>query len=148
MFYFDPIVQNTINIELKHIKGSENKDDARQEAYHEIADCGPLTVEDACDCAKRAINTYRQRLGRQSKRELEYDSNMGSTDFAGYPWDYTADYIFDDVDEDGEDVEYTKASWIDYIQPDTDRPPRHGKNYFKQMYRETCAEVAKEKKRA
>ena len=148
MFYFDPIVQNTINIELRHIKGSENKDDARQEAYHEIADIGPLTVEDACACATRAINTFRQRIGRRSRRECEYDENMGSTDLYGYNIDHPADSDFNDVDEDGEDIIPESVSWIDYVQPDTDRPPRHGKNYFKALYKETCDEIEKEKRRA
>jgi hypothetical protein len=150
MFYFDPIVQDTINIELKHIKGSENKDDARQDAYHEIADIGPLTVEDACECARKAIHRFRMRLGRKSKRELLYTDEVGKTDRDGYPWDIPIDYESEDdeLDEDGEEIEKVEYSWIDYVQPDTDRPPRHGKKYFMQMYKETCEQIAREKKQA
>jgi hypothetical protein len=147
MFYFDPEVQNLINIELKHIKGQENKDDARQDAYHEIADTGPLTVKEACECATRAINRFRQRLGRQSKREREYTGDIGMTDIDGKRIDEPIDYDIE-IDEDGEDIEHPRASWIDFVQPDTDRPPRHGKKYFVGLYNETCKEIEMEKKKA
>jgi hypothetical protein len=147
MFYFDPKVQNVINIELKHIKGQENKDDARQDAYHEIADTGPITVEDACACARRAINTFRQRLGRTSKREREYTGYIGMTDMHGKRIDEPIDYDID-IDEDGEDIEPIKTSWIDYVQPNTDSPPRHGKKHFMALYRETCKQMEQEKLKA
>ena len=69
MFYFDPLVQLAMEKAIGQVKGAENKDDARQEAYTAIADSCPLTVEDACTCAVNAIYAYRNRIIRQYHRE-------------------------------------------------------------------------------
>ncbi len=74
-FYFDPLVQLEISKALKLIRGGENIDDARQEAYTALADEGPLTIEDAIVCAKRAIERFRYHLRKESGMTIEYQDN-------------------------------------------------------------------------
>jgi hypothetical protein len=77
MFYFDPVVQTAINNALKRIMGHENKEDARQDAYLAIADESPITIEDACACAVRAICRSNNRLRAESKRSLPPQMERG-----------------------------------------------------------------------
>jgi hypothetical protein len=69
MFYFDTKVQETIQKEIARVMGQYNKEDAIQEAYVAITDESPLTVEDACSCASRAIHRFRDKISRISKHE-------------------------------------------------------------------------------
>lgn len=71
LLYFDPDVQGAICQGVTKIRGAENQDDARQEAYYAIADEGPINKEDAISCAARAIEKYRKRLSRESARDAE-----------------------------------------------------------------------------
>ena len=70
--YFDPIVQNTISECIKRIRGGENIEDARQEAYLAIADEQPLTVEDAVIVARKAIERFRYHIRRYEAHEKAY----------------------------------------------------------------------------
>ena len=98
-------VQNAIDSNLKKIRGVENREDAKQEAYHAIADEGPLTVEDAATCVKRAIHRYRMRLCRASEKDAEgWVSNKDRLDIIGerdyYEWmNFATHYLGVDDDE-------------------------------------------------
>jgi hypothetical protein len=131
LFYFDPIVQLAMNREIDQVMGCENKDDARQQAYLAIADESPLTVEDACICARRAIDRYKKGIIKRSKIEISFDELD--------PRIYQS-YYGDDCDSIGSDYEPRKPSRIDREQPDTENPPRHGPAYFRKQYAETVKE--------
>jgi len=126
MLYFDPGVQLAITEALKQVKGIEDKEDARQEAYSAIADEQPINIDDAIECAKRAIDKYRHRVIRYNSRVGSYDDDKEYADEGGRP--VGSDYI------------PRRMSWVDYEQPDTDNPPRHGPEYFKSEYRKTLAD--------
>ena len=105
-FYFDPKVQAAIDTQLKRIMGSENKEDAIQEAYLAIADESPLTVDDACNCVDRAMQRYRKRISKISKHE-ERDQDSWSDNSEPY-------FNYNDSDEQGRN-----QYWWDYVAPRT-----------------------------
>ena len=104
MFYFDTKVQETIGNEIKRVMGRENKEDAIQEAYVAITDESPLTVEDACNCASRAIHRYRDKISKISKHE-QRDQDSWLNNRAAY-------YSFSE-DDDEEAREGSQAWWDD-----------------------------------
>jgi hypothetical protein len=81
-YCFDDTVKATIAQEADMLIGAENKEDAIQEAYLAILDECPITVVDACACAKRAIIRQRNRVRKIYKheiqyREIDYDQEIG-----------------------------------------------------------------------
>lgn len=127
MFYFDPVVQLAMDREIVQIMGSENRDDAKQEAYAAIADEQPLTVEDACLCAKRAIGRYRKRIINEEYHYAPFEGGKGYADNGNHV-----------VSDDAFGTDYIplhSPSGIDLIQPDTDRPPNRGPAYYKAQMR-------------
>ena len=125
-YYFDPCVHLAMEEEIERVQHIEDKDDARQEAYLAIADESPLTVEDAIACVKRAVGRYRKRLLRYESRVIRYSDSGRYCSEDGEP------ICSDDI--------RGRLSWIDYEQPDTDSPPKHGPEYFKAEYKKTLAD--------
>lgn len=117
--YFAPEVQETIEKHLGKIRGEDNRDDAKQEAYHAIADEGPITVDDAVDCVKRAIDRYRKRLSREAAKDAEgWVSNSERRRFVSAEWaDFAVHYL--GIDDDEYDDSGTVDSFADKRNYDT-----------------------------
>lgn len=64
-------VQEAINTHVKKIRGRENREDATQEAYHAIADEGPLNIDDAVKCVIKAIDRFRWHTRKDANMDAE-----------------------------------------------------------------------------
>jgi hypothetical protein len=78
--YFETKVQEKIKESLKRVHGRENKEDAMQCAYEAIADEGPISIDDACDCVYRAIERFRNRVRKQARHETGFDDSIKQND--------------------------------------------------------------------
>lgn len=69
--YLNEKVQTAIKSGIAKIRGTENREDAMQEAYCSIANECPIDIDDAVSCVSNAIERYRGRLRRESRKEAE-----------------------------------------------------------------------------
>lgn len=137
--YFDPDVQTEISKHLSGVKGSENKDDARQEAYLALSEECPVNTIEAIQCVRKAIDRFRKRLSRESKtNESLNETSAYSAGKDGYDdlsdWQHTYTTALHKNESDfGSDKTSMVANRIDEeLFMNTERPPYVN---FKQEYK-------------
>jgi hypothetical protein len=130
MFYFNDEVQQEIKNQLRLIRGNENKDDARQEAYSAIADEEPVSLEDAIACARRAIDRYRKRIIKIAKKEINFSTVEAEKADQQTPWGRLGlDPTSDDLEEYGDT---SGLSPIDLLFLGTEECPAKGPAYYRE----------------
>jgi hypothetical protein len=98
-------VQEAIQTHVKRIRGRENREDAVQEAYHAIADEGPINIEEAVKCVIKAIDRYRWHIRTEARNDAEgWVSNKARYENVGErnynEWmDFAVHYLGIDNDE-------------------------------------------------
>lgn len=88
-YYFDKQVQETIKAALSFIHGREHKEDAEMAAYEALACEQPISPDDACDCARQAIERYKNRVRKIARHEVEYCDNMAASYDESGPYNYS-----------------------------------------------------------
>lgn len=144
-YYLEAEVQERIEQSLKRIHGTENKDDARQSAYEAICDEYPSTIPDACDCASKAIERFRNKLRRVAKYETGIDADLiPDTRYMGY--DYSR-IPYNPNDYGSDAIPIIPGSIDKELFTSTDVCPDRGPAYYKQALRDTAKMCGDEKAR-
>jgi hypothetical protein len=130
--YLDEKIQAAIKKGIGRIRGIENREDATQEAYHALSDEGPVDVDEAVECVKRAIHRFRMKITRESRRDAEgWVSNSSrrenvTSDYRDEWMHFAVHYLGIDNDEYDE----SDSEWEDTKRYDTADFPVRQKAFY------------------
>ena len=71
-YYKNPIILDAINDELRHIKGSQDREDCNQEIFAELYDFMPLDDDEAKKIVKRVGHKFYYKIKQDYQKTAPY----------------------------------------------------------------------------